>query len=96
MIVKNDGDSVKVTAKKDATQKQTELESTELVAITPDSKEINISDDDDLMSAFMAKNNISATFTLSTEKVDWPTIPAKPSNDVLAMQTQSETTTVST
>lgn len=96
MIVKNDGDSVKVTAKKDATQKQTELESTELVAITPDSKEINISDDDDLMSAFMAKNNISATFTLSTEKVDWPTIPAKPSNDVLAMQTQSETATVST
>ena len=96
MLVKNDGDSVKVTAKKDATQKQTELESTELVAITPDSKEINISDDGDLMSAFMAKNNISATFTLSTEKVDWPTIPAKPSNDVLAMQTQSETTTVST
>lgn len=96
MIVKNDGDAVVVTSKRNDIEEETELVSSELVAITPDSEKITISSDSDLMAAFMAKNNISATFTLSTEKVDWPTIPAKPSNDVLAMQTQSETATVST
>jgi len=35
----------------------------------------------------LAKNNISATFTLSNEAVDWPTVKPKPSDDVLAMET---------
>ena len=87
MLVKNDWDAVVVTTKKDDNEKQTELVSTQLVAITSDSEEISISSDTDLMSAFMAKNNISATFTLSTDDVEWPTIQQKQPKDAIAMQT---------
>ena len=62
MIVKNDGDAVVVTSKRNDIEEETELVSSELVAITPDSEKITISSDSDLMAAFMAKNNISATF----------------------------------
>ena len=86
MIVKNDGDAVVVTTKQDDTHKQTELISSELVAIAPNSEKIIISSDSDLMAAFMAKNNISATFTLSTDEVDWPTIQPKQPKDTLAMK----------
>jgi len=37
----------------------------------------------------MAKNNISATFTLSSEKVDWPKIQQSESQKFIAMQTTS-------
>jgi hypothetical protein len=70
------------------------LISTELVAITQDSEEIAISTDSDLMSAFMAKNNISATFTLSTDNVEWPTIQPKEPKDTLAMNTEKDNATV--
>jgi hypothetical protein len=62
-----------------------------LVAITPDSEKITISTDLDLMAAFMAKNNISATFTLSTDEVQWPTVQPKQPKDTLAMETQQDT-----
>ena len=94
MIVKNDWDAVVVTTKKDEAPKETELVSSELVAITPDSEKIIISSDSDLMSAFMAKNNISATFTLSTDNVDWPTIQPKQPTDILAMNTEKDNTVV--
>jgi hypothetical protein len=35
----------------------------------------------------MAKNNISATFTLSTDNVQWPEIKYEKKNDLIAMQT---------
>lgn len=90
MLVKNDWDVVKVTTKRNDVEEESELVSTELVAITSDSEEISISTDSDLMSAFMAKNNISATFTLSTDDVQWPTIQPKQSKDVIAMDTQKD------
>ena len=90
MIVKNDGDAVVVTAKRNDVEEETQLASTELVAVTPDSEKIAISSDSDLMSAFMARNNISATFTLSTDNVDWPTIQPKEAKDTLAMNTQKD------
>jgi len=93
MIVKNDGDAVVVTTKQDDSHKQTELISSELVAIAPNSEKITISSDSDLMVAFMAKNNISATFTLSTDEVEWPTIQPKQPEKTLAMQTQYDNVT---
>lgn len=96
MLVKNDGDDVTVVTKKDTDKKETKLTSTEIVSLNQDTETIDILEDVDLMSAFMAKNNISATFTLSTEKVDWPTIEKKPSNELLAMQTWNESTGVVT
>lgn len=96
MIVKNDGDAVVVTSKRNDIEEETELVSSELVAITPDSEKITISSDSDLMAAFMAKNNISATFTLSTDEVDWPTIQPKQPKDTLAMQTQPDNVDIST
>ena len=93
MLVKNDWDDVIVKTKKDEAQKWTNLTSTELVAVNTDS-EVDIFSDSDLMSLFMEKNNISATFTLSTEKVEWPTIETQPSNEVV--QPKPETTVVST
>ena len=95
MLVKNDWDDVAITTKDDD-KKETKLASAELVSITKDSEVIDIVDDVDLMSAFMAKNNISATFTLSTDEVDWPTVKPKPSDDVLAMQTETTTPDEST
>ena len=92
MIVKNDGDAVAVTTKRNDIEEETQLVSSELVAITPDSEKITISSDSDLMAAFMAKNNISATFTLSTDDVEWPTIQPKPQpTDTLVMNTEVNT-----
>ena len=91
MIVKNDWDTVVVTTNKD--ENKTELVSTELVAITQNLEKINISSDSDLMSAFMAKNNISATFALSTENVQWPTIQPQQPKDTIAMQTPQDNIT---
>ena len=82
MLVKNDGDAIVVKTKKDDSQKETTLTSAELVAINPDADAVDVSGDSDLMSIFMTKNNISATFTLSTEKVEWPTIQPKISDEI--------------
>jgi hypothetical protein len=62
--------------------------SSELVAINPDSDKINVVEDEDVMLNFMAKNNISATFTLSTEDVEWPTIKSENQNNLIAMQSE--------
>ena len=85
MLVKNEGDNITITTKGGDNEKETKITSTELVTVAQDSKTIDILNDSDLMSLFMAKNNISATFTLSTEKVEWPTIEVRPSNDTLVM-----------
>ena len=90
MLVKNEWDAVVVKATKDDNKKETKLTSTELVAIAPDSEVVDIFSDSDLMSLFMAKNNISATFTLSTEEVQWPIIQTKEPKEMLAMQTQQD------
>jgi hypothetical protein len=42
------------------------------------------------MLNFMAKNNISATFTLSTENIEWPTIKTEQQNDLIAMEVSQE------
>jgi hypothetical protein len=60
-----------VKTKKSEKEVEVKQISSELVAIAPDSDSIDILKDTDIMSAFMTKNNISVTFTLSTEKVDW-------------------------
>lgn len=93
LLVKNEWDSITITTTKggDNNKEETKLTSTDLVLVTQDSETIDILNDSDLMSLFMAKNNISATFTISTEKVEWPTIDVKPSNDTLAMNTNIDT-----
>ena len=87
LLVKNEWDSIVITTKKWDNKEETKLTSTELISVTQNSETIDILNDSDLMSLFMAKNNISATFTLSTEKVEWPSIDIKPSNDMLAINT---------
>ena len=93
LLVKNEWDSITITTTKggDNNKEETKLTSTDLVLVTQGSETIDILNDSDLMSLFMAKNNISATFTISTEKVEWPTIDVKPSNDTLAMNTNTDT-----
>lgn len=89
LLVKNDGDKVLVTTRDNDNKNQTKLDSTNVITIASNSANVNFLDDDvDVMSVFMAKNNISATFTLSTGAVEWPTIPSeiKPEK-VIAMQT---------
>ena len=74
MLVKNDGDKITVKTKNSENKTEVKQISSELVAINPDSDKINVVEDGEVMLNFMAKNNISATFTLSTENVQWPTI----------------------
>ena len=90
MLVKNDGDKIKVKTKKSEKKDEIKEISSELVAINPDSDNIDVLKDSDIMLAFMTKNNISATFTLSTENVEWPTIKAEEKNDLVAMQPKQE------
>lgn len=88
MLVKNDGD--KITVKTKNSEKEVKQISSELVAINPNSDKINIIEDDEVMLNFMAKNNISATFTLSTDNVQWPEIKQEEKNNLIAMQTAPE------
>ncbi len=87
ILVKNDGDNITVKTNADVAKETKLAAATELVSITKDSEVIDIIDDVDLMSAFMAKNNISATFTVSTDEVNWPTIQPKQPTDTLVMNT---------
>ena len=92
LLVKNEWDSITVTTKNWDNKEETKLTPTELVSLTQNSETIDILNDSDLMLLFMAKNDISATFSLSTEKVEWPTVDVRPSNDTLAMNTNIDTT----
>ncbi len=87
MLVKNDGDKVTVKTKNSENKTEIKQISSELVAINSDSEKINVVKDEDVMLNFMAKNNISATFTLSTDNVQWPEIKYEKKNDLIAMQT---------
>jgi len=89
MLVKNDGDKITVKTKNSENKTEVKQISSELVAINPDSDKINVVEDDEVMLNFMAKNNISATFTLSTEDVQWPTIKSEDQNNLIAMQNES-------
>jgi hypothetical protein len=90
MLVKNDGDKITVKAKNSEDKPEVKQVSTELVAINPNSEKINVVEDDEVMLNFMAKNNISATFTLSTEDVQWPEIKREESTNLIAMQPKEE------
>lgn len=90
MLVKNDGDKIIVKTKKSEKKSEIKQVSSELVAINPHSEKINVIEDGEVMLNFMAKNNISATFTLSTEKVEWPEIKREEKNDQIAMQPKQE------
>ena len=90
MLVKNDGDKITVKTKKSEQESIVKQISSELVAINTNSDKINTIEDDQVMLNFMAKNNISATFTLSTEKVEWPEIKREDTNKLVAMQTKQE------
>ncbi len=85
MLVKNDGDKITVKTKH---SEETEIKqiSSELVAINPDSETIDVVEDSEVMLNFLAKNNISATFTLSTENVEWPTIKSEQQNNLIAIE----------
>ena len=87
MLVKNDGDKVTVKTKNSGNKTEVKQISSELVAINSDSDKINVVENDEVMLNFMAKNNISATFTLSTENVQWPEIKHEEKNNLIAMQT---------
>lgn len=86
MLVKNDGDKITVKTKKSENESEVKQISSELVAISSNS-DIDIVEDSDVMLTFMEKNNISATFTLSSEKVDWPKIQKSESEKFVTMQT---------
>ena len=90
MLVKNDGDKVTVKTKNSENKTEIKQITSELVAINSDSEKINVVKDEDVMLNFMAKNNISATFTLSTDDVQWPTIKKEEKSDLIAMQTGQE------
>ncbi|MBR4634686.1 hypothetical protein IKO50_07250 [bacterium] len=90
MLVKNDGDKITVKTKNSEDKPEVKQVSTELVAINPNSEKINVVEDDEVMFNFMAKNNISATFTLSTEDVQWPEIKREESTNLIAMQPKEE------
>lgn len=90
MLVKNDGDKITVKTKNSEKEASVKQVSSELVAINPDSDKINIVEDSEVMLNFMAKNNISATFTLSTEDVQWPEIKRDEPNNLVAIQTKEE------
>lgn len=90
MLVKNDWDKITVKTKKSEDKSEIKQVSSELVAINPDSDKINVIEDGDVMLNFMAKNNISATFTLSTEDVQWPEIKREEPTNVVAIQTNTE------
>jgi hypothetical protein len=87
MLVKNDGDNITVKTKNSENKTEVKQISSELVAINPESDKINVVEDDEVMLNFMVKNNISATFTLSTDDVQWPEIKHEEKNDLIAMQT---------
>jgi hypothetical protein len=86
MLVKNDGDKIIVKTKNSGNKTEVKQISSELVAINSDTDKINVVEDDEIMLNFMAKNNISATFTLSTENVQWPEIKHEEKNNFIAMQ----------
>ena len=86
ILVKNDWDELTVTTTKVEWKKQTKITSSELVSLAPSSESVDVVDDSDLMDLFLAKNNISVTFTLSNEVVDRPTVKPKTPNDALAME----------
>lgn len=90
MLVKNDGDKVTVKTKNSENKTEVKQISSELVAINSSSDKINHIEDQEVMINFMAKNNISATFTLSTEDVQWPEIKREEKNDLVAVQTKQE------
>ena len=90
MLVKNDGDKITVKTKNSEDKSEVKQVSAELVAINPNSEKINVVEDDEVMLNFMAKNNISATFTLSTEDVQWPEIKREEKNDLVAVQIKQE------
>lgn len=90
MLVKNDWDKITVKTKRSEQETSIKQISSELVAINTNSDKINIVEDSEVMLNFMAKNNISATFTLSTEKVEWPEIKHEDANKLVAMQTKQE------
>ena len=88
MLVKNEWDKVTVKTKNSENKIEVKQMSSELVAINPDSDKINVVEDEEVMLNFMAKNNISATFTLSTEDVEWPTIKSENQNNLVVMQSE--------
>lgn len=90
MLVKNDGDKVTVKTKNSENKTEVKQIFSELVAINSSSDKINHIEDQEVMIDFMAKNNISATFTLSTEDVQWPEIKREERNDLVAVQTKQE------
>ena len=92
MLVKNDGDKITVKTKNSENNTEVKQISSELVAINTNSDKIDIIEDSEVMLNFMAKNNISATFTLSTEKVEWPEVKREDTNKLVATQTKQENT----
>ena len=90
MLVKNDGDKITLTTKKSEQRSTVKQVSSELVAINANLDTINVIEDSKVMLNFMEKNNISATFTLSTEKVERPEIRREKDNNFVAVQTKQE------
>ena len=90
MLVKNDWDKITVKTKNSEKEPEIKQISSELVAINPESETIDVVENSEVMLNFMAKNNISATFTLSTENIEWPTIKTEQQNDLIAMEVSQE------
>lgn len=71
MLVKNDGDALKVIRSNDKTKSETEIQATKLVAIASNQEVVNVLSDSDLMEKFMEENSITSTFSISSKNADY-------------------------
>ena len=90
MLLKNDGDKITVKTKNSENKSEVKQISSETVAININSDKINIIEDGEVMLNFMAKNNISATFTLSTDDVKWPEVKTPDKDNSVSMHIGKE------
>lgn len=74
IIVKNDGDPVVISTRKDEKNSSPKILTSETVSIDANLESFDVLDDSDLMSIFKTKNNISWTFTISRDEIQWPQI----------------------
>ena len=87
--MKNNWDDITVITKEND-NKKTVLAPEDLVSINKDTNTVDLLKDSDLMSTFMSKNNISATFTLSNDGIEKYLVePKNISKETIVMKTNN-------
>ena len=95
VLVKNNWDKAKFEFKNTEKEQEAKQIPSKLVAIVTETNTINMVEDSEIMMNFMEKNNISATFTLSTEKVELSKIKKDDSKKVVVAKNEQENKKVS-